>query len=314
MGIRIIKAGILTTIQDMGRYGYQETGMAVSGVMDTRSTSIANILVGNDENEGAIEVTMMGPTIEFTADNIIAVTGGDLSAKLDGTDFPRYQAVLVKAGQTLSFMAPKAGSRAYIAFAGGLDVPVVMGSKSTNLKSKIGGLDGRKLENGDEIGFTAPKTSLPNMEKRKVAVPDFSAKEHELRVVLGPQDDYFPQSSIDVFFNNEYTISNEYDRMGCRMQGPVIKHKIGGDIITDGISFGAVQVPSHGNPIVMMADHQTTGGYTKIGNVISVDLPILAQCMPGHKIRFKSVAIEVAQYWYCREKKELNELKAELNA
>lgn len=314
MGIKIIKAGILTTIQDMGRYGYQETGMAVSGVMDTRSTSIANILVGNDENEGAIEVTMMGPTIEFTADNIIAVTGGDLSAKLDGTDFPRYQAVLVKAGQTLSFMAPKAGSRAYIAFAGGLDVPVVMGSKSTNLKSKIGGLDGRKLENGDEIGFTAPKTSLPNMEKRKVAVPDFSAKEHELRVVLGPQDDYFPQSSIDVFFNNEYTISNEYDRMGCRMQGPVIKHKIGGDIITDGISFGAVQVPSHGNPIVMMADHQTTGGYTKIGNVISVDLPILAQCMPGHKIRFKSVAIEVAQYWYCREKKELNELKAELNA
>lgn len=314
MGIKIIKAGILTTIQDMGRYGYQETGMAVSGVMDTRSTSIANILVGNDENEGVIEVTMMGPTIEFTADNIIAVTGGDLSAKLDGTDFPRYQAVLVKAGQTLSFMAPKAGSRAYIAFAGGLDVPVVMGSKSTNLKSKIGGLDGRKLENGDEIGFTAPKTSLPNMEKRKVAVPDFSAKEHELRVVLGPQDDYFPQSSIDVFFNNEYTISNEYDRMGCRMQGPVIKHKIGGDIITDGISFGAVQVPSHGNPIVMMADHQTTGGYTKIGNVISVDLPILAQCMPGHKIRFKSVAIEVAQYWYCREKKELNELKAELNA
>lgn len=314
MGIRIIKAGILTTIQDMGRYGYQETGMAVSGVMDTRSTSIANILVGNDENEGAIEVTMMGPTIEFTADNIIAVTGGDLSAKLDGTDFPRYQAVLVKAGQTLSFMAPKAGSRAYIAFAGGLDVPVVMGSKSTNLKSKIGGLDGRKLENGDEIGFTAPKTSLPNMEKRKVAVPDFSAKEHELRVVLGPQDDYFPQSSIDVFFNNEYTISNEYDRMGCRMQGPVIKHKIGGDIITDGISFGAVQVPSHGNPIVMMADHQTTGGYTKIGNVISVDLPILAQCMPGHKIRFKSVAIEVAQYWYRREKKELAELKAELNA
>ena len=314
MGIKIIKAGILTTIQDMGRYGYQETGMAVSGVMDTRSTSIANILVGNDENEGAIEVTMMGPTIEFTADNIIAVTGGDLSAKLDGTDFPRYQAVLVKAGQTLSFAAPKAGARAYVAFAGGLDVPVVMGSKSTNLKSKIGGLDGRKLENGDEIGFTAPKTSLPNMEKRKVAVPDFSAKEHELRVVLGPQDDYFPQSSIDVFFNNEYTISNEYDRMGCRMQGPVIKHKVGGDIITDGISYGAVQVPSHGNPIVMMADHQTTGGYTKIGNVISVDLPILAQCMPGHKIRFKSVAIEVAQYWYRREKKELNELKAELNA
>ena len=120
--------------------------------------------------------------------------------------------------------------------------------------------------------------------------------------------------SINTFFNSVYTISNEYDRMGCRMQGPVIKHKVGGDIITDGISFGAVQVPSHGNPIVMMADHQTTGGYTKIGNVISVDLPILAQCMPGHKIHFQWISIEAAQYWYCREKKEFKELKEKFQA
>jgi len=314
MGIKIIKAGMLTTIQDMGRYGYQETGMAVSGVMDTRSTALANILVGNEETEGVLEVTIMGPTIEFTADNIIAITGGDLGAALDGKELPRYEAVLVKAGQTLSFAMPKSGARAYVAFAGGLDVPVVMGSKSTNLKSKIGGFEGRKLETGDAIGFTAPKTDLPNLAQRKLPVPDFSAREHELRVVLGPQDDCFPQSSIDTFFNNVYTISNEYDRMGCRMQGEVIKHKVGGDIITDGISFGAVQVPSHGNPIVMMADHQTTGGYTKIGNVISVDLPILAQCMPGHKIHFKWISIEAAQYWYCREKKEFSELKAKLNA
>lgn len=314
MGIKIIKAGLLTTIQDMGRYGYQETGMAVSGVMDTRSASLANILAGNDENEGVLEVTMMGPTVEFTADNIIAVTGGDLGATVDGAPLPRYEAVLVHAGQTLSFAAPKSGVRAYVAFAGGLDVPTVMGSKSTNLKSKIGGFEGRKLEAGDAIGFTAPKTDLPNLAQRKLSVPDFSAREHELRVVLGPQDDCFPQSSIDTFFNNVYTISNEYDRMGCRMQGEVIKHKVGGDIITDGISFGAVQVPSHGNPIVMMADHQTTGGYTKIGNVISVDLPILAQCMPGHKIHFTWISIEAAQYWYCREKKEFSELKAKLNA
>lgn len=313
MGIKIIKAGLLTTIQDMGRFGYQETGMSVSGVMDTRSASLANILVGNDENEGVLEVTMMGPTLQFTADNIIAVTGGDLSAALDGASLTTYKAILVRAGQTLSFAAPKSGARAYVAFAGGLDVPVVMGSKSTNLKSKIGGFNGRKLEAGDEIPFAAPKTSLPNLIMRKLPVPDFSAKSHEIRVVLGPQDDCFPQSSIDTFFNNEYTISNEYDRMGCRMQGPVIKHKVGGDIITDGISFGAVQVPSHGNPIVMMADHQTTGGYTKIGNVISVDLPILAQCMPGHKIHFKWISIEAAQYWYCREKKEYKELKEEYN-
>ena len=314
MGIKIKTGGFLTTIQDMGRFGYQETGMSVSGVMDTRSASLANILVGNDENEGVIEVTLMGPTMEFTADNIIAVTGGDLGAKLDGNLLPRYEAVLVKAGQTLSFTGLKSGARAFIAFAGGLAVPAVMGSKSTNLKSKIGGFEGRKLEKDDAIGFAAPKTSLPNMDKRKLSIPDFSAKEHDLRVVLGPQDDCFPQSSIDTFFNNVYTIGNEYDRMGCRMQGPVIKHKVGGDIITDGISFGAVQVPSHGNPIVMMADHQTTGGYTKIANVISVDLPVLAQCMPGHKIHFRWVSIEEAQFWYCKEKNEFKELKEALSA
>lgn len=313
MGIKIKTGGFLTTIQDMGRFGYQETGMSVSGVMDTRSAALANILVGNDENEGVLEVTLMGPTMEFTADNVIAVTGGDLGAKLDGVPFPRYEAVLVRAGQTLSFAGLFGGARAFIAFAGGLDVPVVMGSKSTNLKSRIGGFEGRKLGAGDEIGFTSPKTWLPNMSRRKLPVPDFRASEHTLRVVLGPQDDHFWQSGIDTFLNKTYTISNEYDRMGCRMEGPVIKHKSGGDIITDGISFGAVQVPSHGNPIVMMADHQTTGGYTKIANVISVDLPILAQCMPGHKIRFQWVTIEAAQKLYCAEKKEFQALKEEYN-
>ena len=309
MGIKIMNGGFMTTIQDMGRYGYQETGMAVSGVMDTRAASLANILVGNDENEAVIEVTMMGPTMEFTEDNLIAVTGGDLGAAVDGNPIRTYQAVLVRAGQTLKFMGLKSGARAFIAFAGGLDVPVVMGSKSTNLKSKVGGLEGRKLAAGDEIAFCEPKKWLPNMEKRVLPAPDFSAKEHTLRVILGPQNDHFMQRGIDTFLNSTYTITNEYDRMGCRMEGNLIRHKNGGDIITDGISFGAVQVPSHGNPIVMMADHQTTGGYTKIANVISVDLPILAQCMPGHKIRFQWVTVEAAQKLYRTQKKEFAELK-----
>lgn len=313
MGIRIANGGFMTTIQDMGRFGYQETGMAVSGVMDTRSAGLANILVGNEENEAVIEVTMMGPMVEFTRDNMIAVTGGDLGAKLDGKPMPRYEAVLVKAGQTLSFAGMFSGSRAYIAFAGGLDVPVVMGSKSTNLKSKVGGFEGRKLGAGDEIGFLAPKTWLPNMSKRKLTPDDFSAREYTLRVVMGPQDNCFTDKGIATFLGSTYTVSNEYDRMGCRMQGDVIEHKNGGDIITDGISFGAVQVPSHGNPIVMMADHQTTGGYTKIANVISVDLPKLAQCMPGFKIHFKKVEIEEAQDLYCAWKEECSALKAALN-
>lgn len=313
MGIKIANGGFMTTIQDMGRFGYQETGMSVSGVMDTRSAGLANILVGNDENEAVIEVTMMGPVIEFTEDNLVAVTGGNLGAKLDGKTMPGYEAVLVKSGQVLSFSGMFGGSRAYIAFAGGLDVPAVMGSRSTNLKSGIGGFEGRKLGAGDEIRFAAPKTWLPNMNKRKLVPDDFSSREYTLRVVMGPQDDCFTEKGIATFLNSVYTVSNEYDRMGCRMQGDVIEHKNGGDIITDGISFGAVQVPSHGNPIVMMADHQTTGGYTKIANVISVDLPKLAQCMPGFKIRFKKVSIEEAQDLYCAWKRELKELEDSLN-
>lgn len=313
MGIRILNGGFLTTVQDMGRYGSQETGMAVSGVMDTRAAALADILVGNDENEAVLEVTMMGPIMEFTEDELIAVTGGDLGAKVDGNPLPRYEAVLIKAGQTVSFGGMYGGSRAYVAFAGGLDVPVVMGSRSTNLKAKIGGIEGRKLGAGDEIGFRSPKTWLPNMAARKLLLPELSSREHTLRVVMGPQDDCFTEEGISTFLGSAYTISNEYDRMGCRMEGPVIAHKNGGDIITDGISFGAVQVPSHGNPIVMMADHQTTGGYTKIANVISVDLPVLAQCMPGMKIYFEKVTVDEAQALYCKEKEEFDALAKKLN-
>lgn len=313
MGIRILNGGFLTTVQDMGRYGSQETGMAVSGVMDTRAAALADILVGNDENEAVLEVTMMGPIMEFTEDELITVTGGDLGAKVDGKPLPRYEAVLIKAGQTVSFGGMYGGSRAYMAFAGGLDVAVVMGSRSTNLKAKIGGIEGRKLGAGDEIGFRSPKTWLPSMAARKLPLPELSSREHTLRVVMGPQDDCFTEEGISTFLGSAYTISNEYDRMGCRMEGPVIAHKNGGDIITDGISFGAVQVPSHGNPIVMMADHQTTGGYTKIANVISVDLPVLAQCMPGMKIHFEKVTVDEAQALYCKEKEEFDALAKKLN-
>ena len=207
MGIQIINGGFLTTIQDMGRYGYQETGMSVSGVMDTRAASLANILVGNDTNEAVIEITMMGPTMKFTEDEIIAVTGGDLGAKIDGKPVERYRAVLVKAGQTLSFMGMYGGSRAYIAFAGGLDIPVVMGSRSTNLKSRVGGYEGRKLGTGDEIAFRAPASWLPHMAERVYGLPSYGAKEWTLRVVMGPQDDCFTDKGINTFLNSIYTIS-----------------------------------------------------------------------------------------------------------
>ena len=189
MGIIVENGGILTTVQDEGRFGYQAFGVSTSGAMDNHSFHIANILVGNDMGEGALEMTFIGPTLKFTSDNIIAVTGGDLTPMLDGSEFPMYRAVLVKEGQTLSFAGARNGCRGYIAFAGGLDIPVVMGSKSTLLRNHLGGVQGRKLEKGDEIGFVSAKTTLPKMEERKVPASIYPKKEIVLRVILGPQDD-----------------------------------------------------------------------------------------------------------------------------
>lgn len=238
---------------------------------------------------------MMGPQLQFDKANVIAITGGDLGPTLDGKAVPNYQAVAVRAGQVLKFTAPKTGCRAFIAFAGGLDIPVTMGSRSTYMKAKIGGHQGRKLEKGDVIGFRAPAETLKRMEDR-VLKPEFAPRPvYTLRVVLGPQDDAFTDDGLHTFLSETYTVTPEFDRMGCRLDGPAIAHKDGGDIISDGIAFGAIQVPSAGTPIIMLADRQTTGGYTKIANVITADFRILAQLKTGDKVQFVETPVEYAQ-------------------
>ena len=295
MSITVLNPGLLTTVQDQGRIGYQQFGVSVSGVMDPRSAALANILAGNDQGEAVLECTMMGPQLQFDKATVIAITGGDLGPTLDGKPVPGYQAVAVKAGQVLKFAGPKAGCRAFIAFAGGLDIPVTMGSRSTYMKAKIGGFQGRKLEKGDVIGFRAPVETLKRMEDRTLR-PEFAPKPvYTLRVVMGPQDDYFTDAGIATFLKETYTVTPEFDRMGCRLDGPVIAHKEGGDIISDGIAFGAIQVPSAGTPIIMLGDRQTTGGYTKIAAVITADFRILAQLKAGDKVQFVKVPVEYAQ-------------------
>ena len=295
MSITVLNPGLLTTVQDFGRTGYQQFGVSVSGVMDPRATSIANILVGNDEGEAVLECTMLGPQLRFDAANCIAITGGDLGPTLDGQPIPNYSAVSVEAGQILRFTGPKTGCRAFIAFAGGLDIPLVMGSRSTYMKAKIGGVEGRKLAKDDVIGFRAPKTQLRNMKDRNL-YPEFVPRDvYTMRVVLGPQDDAFTDAGIKTFLSEIYTVTPEFDRMGCRLEGPVVEHKDSGDIISDGIAFGAIQIPSAGKPILMLADRQTTGGYTKIANVITADFRILGQLKAGDKVRFEKVSIAHAQ-------------------
>ena len=314
MSITVLNPGLLTTVQDQGRIGYQQFGVSVSGVMDPRSASLANILVGNDEKEAVLECTMMGPHLQFNQANCIAITGGDLMPTLDGKPIPNYTAVKVEAGQVLKFTMPKTGCRAFIAFAGGLDIPEVMGSRSTYMKAKIGGMEGRKLQKDDVIGFRAPKAELKNMNFRSMASEFVPRKEYTIRVVLGPQDDYFTDAGIQPFLSQVYTVTAEFDRMGCRLEGEAIAHKDGGDIISDGIAFGAIQVPSSGKPIIMLGDRQTTGGYTKIANVISVDFRILAQLKQGDKVRFEQVSVKFAQDALLTQRAALKTIRNALEA
>lgn len=301
MGILFHKGGMLTTVQDEGRFGYQQYGVSPAGPMDVRSFMLGNLLVGNQLSESALEITAVGPEICFGEANIIAITGADLSPCINGSKIPSYQAILVQKDDILSFGGMRSGVRAYIAFAGGLDVPVVMGSKATLIRNNLGGAWGRAIKDGDFLPFCAPKTFLPNMSRRRMPPERFSPNEIVLRVIPGPQEDSFTLQGIRCFFWYGAKISPEFDRMGCRLECSPIEHSGNGSIITDGIAFGSIQVPPDGQPIIMLADRQSTGGYPKIGTVASVDLPLLAQAMPGYQLRFVQVSIETAQMLYRRQ-------------
>ena len=313
MGIRILKAGLLTTVQDLGRTGYQSQGFGVSGVMDVRSFKIANLLIDNPENEAVLEFTLIGPTLEFTSASIIAITGGDFHPEVNGEPVPMYTALYMNKGDILKFGSARTGSRGYIAFSGYLKIPVVMGSRCTSLKSKIGGFKGRKLMEGDYISFRIKRNYLPFFLSRKLNLNEFDQESVTLRVVMGPQNDMFSKQGIRNFLNEEFTVTSDFDRMGCRLEGPFIAPKTTSDIISEGIALGASQVPSHGKPIILLADRQTTGGYAKIATVISVDIPKLVQRKTDHKIRFQEVSVEEAQHLYQEEEKELAAMRMQIH-
>lgn len=306
--LEVIEPGMLTTVQDRGRYGYQRFGVPISGAMDEFALRAANLLVGNKETAAGLELTVNGPRVQLLVDTWIAVTGADLSAELDGERLPRWQSVEVSADSVLSFSGPRDGVRAYLAVAGGIDVPLVMGSRSTYVKAAIGGFHGRPLAGGDTIdapaldeGSEFELRSLPD----GFAAPKYG-DEHEIRVVLGPQHQAFGQEAIATFLNSSYAVSPESDRMGYRLLGPTIEHQTRADIVSDGSPAGAVQVPGEGVPTILLADRGTTGGYTKIATVISTDLGRIAQALPGQAVNFKAVTVEQAR----QLRRELEEVLA----
>jgi len=313
MGIIIDNPGLLTTIQDEGRFHYGQFGVTPSGPMDVESFQIANLLVGNNPGESALEATVLGPTFRVTEDAILAIVGADMAPELNGIAIPMNHSVLAPAGSVVKLQAAKNGSRTYIAFYGGFDVPAVMGSRATSLQNHIGGINGRKLAKGDELSLRTVPDTPQKFSNRSVAHQIRRKHENIIRVLLGPQEEYFTEAGLRTFLNTPYTVSREFDRMGCRLEGEAIQHEADGNIISDGIVNGAIQVPTTGQPSIMLAERQATGGYTKIATVISADLPVIGQCCPGDIIRFQKVSLEEAHRLLKERKSRMDDLIRYMN-
>lgn len=310
--LKIIQPGMLSTIQDRGRYGYQRYGMPTAGAMDTFALRAANALLGNDDNAACIEATVLGPRIEILSDTTIAVTGANVAPRLDSEPIPMWQPVAASKGSRLEFRSPKDGMRGYLAVAGGIDVPEVMGSRATYMKAAIGGVEGRPLRAGDILSALGDSSEALATGRNfpADAIPKYGSA-HELRVVLGPQQSAFTQAGIDTFLSETYTVSIHSDRMGYRLEGEPVEHTDGPDVISDGTPLGTIQVPGDGQPIILLSDRGTTGGYTKIATVISTDLSKVAQAMPGHTVEFKAVSVEEAQEAYRSQEATLQSIRRE---
>ena len=328
MSISVLKPGLLTTVQDAGRYGYQHLGVPVSGAMDFFSHRIANILVDNKADEATLEITLRGPRLRFERDALIALCGADLSPTIDGIIAPEGKAVRVRAGSVLDFGDSVAGCRAYLAIHGGFEVPVVMGSRSTYDTARIGGLDGRALRRGDVLAVGSAKSSAyPGLSralaasKHSFVAPKWAVNQHTeklgrslqiVRILAGRHWDAFAPAARDALITHEFRVAPDSNRMGCRLEGPGLVEGGAdvvaggaGEILSEAVTFGTIQIPPSGKPIVLMADRQTVGGYPKIAEVAAVDLHLMAQLCPGDRLRFELMSLAQAQALWLQREQEI---------
>jgi antagonist of KipI len=291
--IRIVEPGALSTVQDLGRPGQLRYGIPPSGPIDRTAFVVANRLVGNDDGAAGLECTVTGPRFEVEAPCAVAVTGAGMAVTVNGAEAPAWRTLILKSGDVVKLGVARAGVRAYVAFSGGIDVPPVLGSRSTYLRGRLGGLDGRALRRDDRLAlFPAPLPPVRRAQPRIIS--DLTAMP-TIRVVLGPQADHFTDEGLEAFLGGEYEMLPQSDRMGARLRGPRIAHRHGHDIISDGIALGSIQVPGDGQPIVLLVDRQSTGGYTKAATVCSFDIGRLGQVKPGQRVRFRAIDLREAQ-------------------
>jgi antagonist of KipI len=289
--IRVIEPGMLTTIQDRGRWGFQASGVPVAGPMDLCSHRLANLLVGNGADAATLEITLLGPELEFEDERTIAVAGAEFEVSVDDRIIPTHRAVRVRGGGRLRFGRRARGARAYIAIAGGIDVPPTLGSRATHLNSGMGGLEGRPLRAGDRLPLGCAGTSRPALCDGRPPMLPLSDGRARLRVLAGPHDEAFTPDAFSTLRTASYTISSRSDRMGFRLDGPTLTHACGADIISDATPPGALQVPPSGRPILLMVDRPTTGGYPIIATVISADLTLAGQLGPGDTMTFVACSL-----------------------
>ena len=285
--LHVIKPGMLTTVQDRGRWGLQSRGVPVAGPMDPCSHRLANALAGNDADQATLEVTLVGPELEFDDDRLVAVAGAEFELTVDGRQAPMCAALHVANGSRLRFGRRSRGARAYVAIAGGISLPKILGSRATHLISAMGGLGGRALKAGDELPLGQPirptRTSRAMPREPVLTIPEGRAT---VRVLPGPQGEYFATGALDALQSAPYRIASSSNRMAFRLEGPALAHARGADIISDATPLGVLQVPASGQPILLMADRQTAGGYPKIATTISADIGLAGQLGPGDMISF----------------------------
>uniref|UniRef100_A0A832EK29 Biotin-dependent carboxyltransferase family protein n=1 Tax=Desulfacinum infernum TaxID=35837 RepID=A0A832EK29_9BACT len=286
--LAIEASGLLTTVQDAGRYGFQDKGVPVSGAMDRAALELGNELVGNTPGAAALEIFSGGFRARFLTEVSFTVTGFDPDVRLNGHGVDLWTPHTARAGDVVSIDAGRLGLWHYLCLAGGIDVPFVLGSRSTYLRGRFGGLEGRALRPGDVLETEPPGPSFPLESLPQNLRPAYAAHP-TIRVVLGPQAEAFSPEAFDAFLGAPYVVSTRSDRMGMMLDGPRLKHRATADIVSEGVAFGAIQVPGEGLPFVLLADRPTTGGYTKIATVLSVDLPLLVQTAPGRSVRFQAV-------------------------
>jgi biotin-dependent carboxylase-like uncharacterized protein len=310
-GLKVLSPGLYTTVQDLGRIGYQDIGVPVSGALDGFSLRLANALVGNPPGMAALEILVSGPTLEIAADAVrVALVGPGANLLIGGAVMAAGQSITLSRGAILQIAVGRQSACCYLAVEGGIAVPLVLGSASTYVRAGIGGLEGRLLRRDDFVPLAVERA--PERIERWLPRPLDAARDQPIRVIPGPQQECFTEEGVTVLLSAEFRVSKNTDRMGMRLDGPPLHHRDGWDIVSDAIATGAVQVPGSGQPILLLADHQTTGGYPKIATVISADLPVVGRRRPGDALRFAAVSIEEGEE-LCREgERRLAELVAAL--